>query len=80
MFLLTTLFQSRSFRRAATLGSLGFACFLVAGCAKPLLTADEERSQFQRYDRVRELDQPSYLMDEFGRRRPNLRGRLQPHE
>jgi len=80
VFLLTTPFPSRSFRRAVLVLALGFASILPMGCTKPLLTADEERSQFQRYDRVRELDQPSYLVDEFGRRRPNLRGRLQSHD
>lgn len=77
--LLSTFFPSRSCRRG--LAGLGVGLVLLGGgCRKPLLTADEERSQFQRYDRVRELDQPSYYMDEFGRRRPNLRGRLQPVE
>jgi hypothetical protein len=77
VFLLTTL-PIRSCRRA--LAGLGGVVLVLGclGCRKPLLTADEERSQFQRYDRVRELDQPSYYLDEFGRRRPNLRGRLQP--
>jgi hypothetical protein len=56
------------------------ACVLLSACAKPLLAADEDRSQFQRYDRVRDLDSSAYYMDEFGRRRPNLRGRLQEHE
>lgn len=51
-------------------------CASATGCRKPLLTSDEDRSQFHRYDRVRDQDDPSFLMDEFGRRRPNLRGRL----
>jgi len=58
----------------------GVVCVLLTGCVKPLLAADEERSQFQRYDRVRDQDAPAYYMDEFGKRRPNLRGRLQEHE
>ncbi|KAA0212705.1 MAG: hypothetical protein DYG94_14065 [Leptolyngbya sp. PLA3] len=52
----------------------------MGGCRKPLLATGEERSQFDRYDRVREQDPSPYYMDEFGRRRPNLRGRLLPRE
>ncbi len=48
----------------------------LGGCRRPLLTQDEDRSQFDRYRAVRETREPSYLMDEFGRRQPNLRGRL----
>lgn len=50
----------------------------VGGCRKPLLSPEEERSQFDRYDRVRNQYAPQYLEDEFGRREPNLRGRLAP--
>jgi hypothetical protein len=48
----------------------------MGACQKPLLKSDEDRSQFHRYDRVRDQDNPAFLIDEFGRRRPNLRGRL----
>ena len=48
----------------------------VVGCAKPLFPANADRSQFDRYMRVRERSPAPYLEDEFGRRTPNLRGRL----
>lgn len=51
------------------------------GCkSKPLLSPDYERSQFDRYDRVRDQYAAQYVFDEFGRRRPNLSGRLMPRE
>jgi hypothetical protein len=48
----------------------------MIGCQRTLFMTDEERSQFSRYNSVREQEAPPYLEDEFGRRRPNLRGRL----
>jgi len=48
----------------------------LTGCQRTLFMTDEERSQFSRYNSVREQEAPPYLEDEFGRRRPNLRGRL----
>jgi hypothetical protein len=49
---------------------------LSSGCYDPLLTPDEERSQFDRYDAIRDQRAPSYIEDEYGRRQPNLRARL----
>lgn len=46
------------------------------GCEQPLLSDSGERSQFDRYDAVRSRRAPPYVEDEFGRQRPNLRGRL----
>lgn len=61
------------------LGALaGAAAVCLSGCGKPLLSAEDERSQYDRYDRVRNKFAPQYVMDEFGREQPNLRGRLQP--
>lgn len=51
-----------------------------AGCRKPLLSPDEERSQFDRYDAVRNQRAPQYVTDEFGRRHPDLKGRLLPKD
>jgi hypothetical protein len=48
----------------------------LAGCKKPLLTPNEERSQYDRYDAIRGQRTSAYNYDEFGTRRPNLRGRL----
>ncbi|MDX2146649.1 MAG: hypothetical protein SFZ23_03925 [Planctomycetota bacterium] len=52
----------------------------VPGCQKPLLRPDEERSQFDRYDMIRERRAPPFIEDEFGNRRPNIRGRLEPKD
>ena len=57
------------------LGAL-LAASTLGGCAKPLLSPREPRSQYSRYDLVRNQYSPQYLEDEFGRRIPNLRGRL----
>jgi hypothetical protein len=58
---------------AACAGALG-------GCQTPVFLADEPRSQFDRLDQVRERRAPAYVTDEFGSRRPNIRGRLVPVE
>lgn len=50
----------------------------LMGCAKPLLSPAEERSQFDRYDAMRAQHSPQYIENEYGRREPNLRGRLSP--
>lgn len=49
---------------------------LMGGCRDALFTNRDERSQFARYDAVRDQVVPPFIEDEFGRRRPNLRGRL----
>ncbi|MFG0304912.1 MAG: hypothetical protein ACF8Q5_01720 [Phycisphaerales bacterium JB040] len=48
----------------------------LVGCRQPPLRADDPRSQYDRYDLSRSELEPAYRYDEFGRRRPNLRGRL----
>jgi hypothetical protein len=73
----------RPCRRSGGLAGLlaalaGAAAVCLSGCGKPLLSAEDERSQYDRYDRVRNKFAPQYVMDEFGREQPNLRGRLQP--
>jgi hypothetical protein len=55
---------------------LGLLTLLAAGCAKPLLGPTDERSPFDRYDNVRGHYAPQYVENEYGRREPNLRGRL----
>ena len=57
---------------AAILGGAG----ALSGCTKPLFSPEEERSQFDRYDAIRAQRSAPYIEDEFGRRQPNLRGRL----
>lgn len=65
-------------RAALPLGVLVFATSLalLAGCSDPLLSPKDERSPFDRYDAVRNQHAPQYVEDKFGRRQPNLRGRL----
>lgn len=50
----------------------------LTGCQGVLFSPTDERSQFDRYDRVRNNYAPLYVEDEFGRQTPNLRGRLAP--
>ncbi len=49
---------------------------LAMGCSRPLLAPSEERTPFDRYDNVRGRYAPQYIENEYGRREPNLRGRL----
>ncbi len=62
----------------------GIACAAVAltlgGCQKPLFSPKDERTQFDRYDRSRGQFAPQYVEDEFGRKEPNLFGRLEPKQ
>lgn len=50
----------------------------LSGCAKPLFQDNGDRSQYDRYDRVRSIYADPYVFDAFGQRRPNLRARLLP--
>ncbi|MCA9274916.1 MAG: hypothetical protein KDA29_02725 [Phycisphaerales bacterium] len=52
------------------------ASIAAAGCQKTALRPDDTRSQFDRYDRARSQRAEPYLMDEYGRRTPNLTDRL----
>lgn len=62
--------------------SLGLAALLMAtaGCSRPLLSPKDERSQYDRYDRARNQYAQQFKEDEYGRRTPNLRGRLSAKE
>ena len=64
--------------KSAAQPCLLIAVVLLAGCAKPLLSPSEERSPYDRYDAVRNKHAPQYIEDDYGRRQPNLRGRLEP--
>ena len=50
----------------------------LAGCGEPLFAQTDERSQYDRYDRVRNEFAAPYVEDEYGRKEPNLTGRLNP--
>lgn len=68
--------QLRTILRFATAGTL----LCLGACAPPLLAPDEPRSQFDRYDTVRNQHEEQYIFNEFGRRRPNLDRRLSPKD
>jgi hypothetical protein len=56
---------------------LGCAAALgLTGCQKPLLSPDLDRTQYDRYDTIRNQKADQFTQDEFGRRHPNLRARL----
>lgn len=64
---------------ACTLAVFGAGILsLASGCSRPLLAPTDERSPYDRYDAVRAQYAPQYIEDEYGRRQPNLRGRLGP--
>lgn len=52
------------------------AAFAAMGCQKQLFPQDEPRSQYDRFDTVRDNRPPDKVPDAFGNNRPNLRGRL----
>ncbi len=52
----------------------------LSGCSKPLLSATDQRSPFDRYDLVRGNYAPAYIENEYGRKEPNLRARLAPKD
>jgi hypothetical protein len=64
----------------AVLGVACVACAVLGGCQTAVFLPDEPRSQFDRLDQVRERRAPAFVTDEFGSRRPNIRGRLVPVE
>ena len=65
-------------RTCAALVAVGvvLGALSLGGCAKPLLSPEEERSPFDRYDGIRAQYAPQYTTDEYGLRKPNLRNRL----
>jgi hypothetical protein len=71
--------------RSHTLGrSLALAAIVaatgLAACSRPLLSPKDQRSQYDRYDRARNQYAQQFKEDEYGRRTPNLRGRLSQKE
>ena len=50
----------------------------MSGCREALFTDRDVRSQYDRYDRVRNQYEPVTLRDEFGAPTPNIKGRLSP--
>lgn len=62
--------------RAAGVAAAGAALLTIGGCGKPLFSPDEPRSQYDRNDALRGQHAPSYVYDQYGTRRPNIRQRL----
>lgn len=56
------------------------ALAISQGCVKPILSPEDERSPFDRYDGIRAQYAPQYITDEYGQRVPNLRMRLTPKD
>jgi len=50
----------------------------LTACQKPLFPSNLPRTQFEKFDQVRNQTEPQSLLDEFGRRHPNVGGRLDP--
>jgi hypothetical protein len=50
----------------------------LASCSPPLLSPDEPRSPFDRYDAVRNQRADQSVFSDFGRKKPNLEERLSP--
>ncbi|MEM9065527.1 MAG: hypothetical protein AAGB51_08570 [Planctomycetota bacterium] len=48
----------------------------LAGCQRSLKRNEDYITQYDRYDALRGERPPQYVVDEYGTRRPNLRGRL----
>lgn len=69
-------------RTSAALRALAAAVLaltaLAAGCSDVLFPKKEPRTQYERYDEVRNQNAPPYIEDEYGRLSPNLRARLTP--
>ena len=65
---------------AAIAAALWLCASMFSGCAKPLLSPEEPRSPFDRYDTVRAQHAAQSAEDKFGRKTPNLRARLEPKD
>lgn len=49
---------------------------VLSACQEPLYITGEPRSQYDKNAAIRDRRAPDYIYDEFGARRPNIRGRL----
>jgi hypothetical protein len=74
---------SPSRRAARSVGAVVVVLTVSAalpGCVKPLFPTGSVRTQFETYDVVRNQHEPDFFYDEYGRRTPNLRGRLRTNK
>ena len=66
-------------RYRSLIARVAFGVCMVAvlvGCRNSPITENDERSPYDRYDLIRDEYATPYLQDAYGRKRPNLRGRL----
>lgn len=72
----------RGLKRNTVIGVLAAAAGAVAcaGCRAPPISDADERSPYDRYDALRNQRAEPYVEDPFGKKVPNLRERLMPHE
>ncbi|MFO0856734.1 MAG: hypothetical protein U0640_05165 [Phycisphaerales bacterium] len=52
------------------------ACLLLASCQQPLYDSRAPRSQYDRADSLRDTRPEQFVYNEYGSRKPNIRGRL----
>lgn len=52
----------------------------MGGCAEPIFAPHQSRTQYDRYDRLRNQYAPQFVQDDLGRRTPNIRARLTPKQ
>ena len=71
----STRYGPRAGRAGVVAGAVVLAAITV-GCQQSPITENDERSPYDRYDLIRDEYASPYLQDEYGRKRPNLRGRL----
>jgi len=58
-------------------GALAIGAIIALGaCNRTVFRPDDDRTPFDRYNRSRAQQPAPFLEDEYGRRTPNLRGRL----
>lgn len=79
-YILRPVSRVRSVGRGLALAGLALGAALAASCNQTPFTTRDPRTQYDRYDAVRNQLPPAYTYDEFGRQRPNLRGRLTPRQ
>ena len=65
---------------SAMVGAVIVLASVMGGCQKPLFSDRYARTQYDRYDRSRNQFARQYVEDEYGRKEPNLWGRLSPKE
>lgn len=51
-------------------------CLFLAACQQPLFDDKAPRSQYDRADQLRDTRPQQFVYNEYGSRKPNIRGRL----